>query len=107
MQAWTLPVLVAKQLRERSGYRTCYYCDAELALASSDVVIAPWGEILVRPGLRLPTTDHKIPRSRGGTDALDNLALACLSCNSSKGARTDEEFLPVVLRRIQSTLIVP
>ena len=32
------------------------------------------------------TVDHVIARALGGTDALDNLAAACLSCNSARGA---------------------
>jgi hypothetical protein len=39
------------------------------------------------------TLDHVHPKSRGGDDAFNNLALACRSCNSSKGARTLEEWL--------------
>ena len=38
--------------------------------------------------------EHILPRSAGGTDALDNLALACESCNSYKSDATsamDEE----------------
>ena len=31
------------------------------------------------------TVDHILPRSRGGTDHLDNLQLLCLGCDSSKG----------------------
>jgi len=31
--------------------------------------------------------EHIIPRSRGGLDTIDNLALACRECNLSKGAR--------------------
>jgi hypothetical protein len=30
------------------------------------------------------TTDHLIPRSRGGTSSPDNLVLSCKSCNSSR-----------------------
>ncbi len=33
------------------------------------------------------TIDHVIPRSRGGTDHLDNLQLLCGACNSIKGDR--------------------
>ena len=31
------------------------------------------------------TIDHKIPRSKGGTNAFDNLQTACVKCNTEKG----------------------
>ena len=34
-----------------------------------------------------PTIEHRIPIELGGTNALDNLALAHLSCNARRGAR--------------------
>ena len=37
--------------------------------------------------------DHVIPRSRGGTDHLDNLQLLCSHCNRLKGNRTQEYLL--------------
>lgn len=36
-----------------------------------------------------PTLDHVVPLSRGGSHSGDNLVAACLSCNTSKGARLD------------------
>lgn len=39
------------------------------------------------------TQDHKIPLSRGGSNQLDNIVLACQSCNSKKHTKTTEEFL--------------
>ena len=33
------------------------------------------------------------PRSRGGTDAPDNLQLFCGACNSTKGNRTQDELI--------------
>jgi hypothetical protein len=33
--------------------------------------------------------DHVIPKAKGGTDAEDNLWLACRLCNSYKGTQTD------------------
>lgn len=44
------------------------------------------------PGYRFAQTDHVIPRSRGGTDRFENLVLACLPCNSLKGARLLSEL---------------
>jgi hypothetical protein len=54
----------------RAGYR-CEYCRTpEQAV-----------------GYRLEI-DHIIPRSAGGADTVDNLALACVQCNRAKGSRT-------------------
>lgn len=36
--------------------------------------------------------DHIFPRSRGGVDHPDNLNAACKPCNTSKGAKTLEEW---------------
>ena len=37
------------------------------------------------------TLDHITPRSRGGRSAPENLAAACVACNTRKGSRTPEE----------------
>jgi 5-methylcytosine-specific restriction endonuclease McrA len=39
------------------------------------------------------TRDHRIPLTRGGTDYITNIVPACLTCNASKGKRTDVEFI--------------
>src|SRR5262249_47093096 len=36
--------------------------------------------------------DHVLPRSRGGSDRVSNLALACRACNHAKDDRTAAEF---------------
>jgi len=36
--------------------------------------------------------EHIIPKSRGGTNQISNLTLACNSCNTNKGSRTASEF---------------
>ena len=38
------------------------------------------------------TTEHMLPRSRGGEDVFDNVVRVCKSCNSSKGARALYEW---------------
>lgn len=37
--------------------------------------------------------DHDVPRSRGGSNDLDNFQWLCPPCNSSKGAFTTVEFI--------------
>jgi 5-methylcytosine-specific restriction endonuclease McrA len=37
--------------------------------------------------------DHIVPLARGGSNWPDNLQLLCPSCNTSKGAKTMEEFM--------------
>ena len=37
------------------------------------------------------TIDHVLPKSRGGTSRWENVALACLSCNSKKDDHTPKE----------------
>ena len=37
--------------------------------------------------------DHVFPRSRGGSDTPENLVPACKPCNTSKGAKTVQEWL--------------
>lgn len=39
------------------------------------------------------TLDHVVPRSRGGTNRLKNLVLACATCNHRKGSLTVLEYL--------------
>ena len=39
------------------------------------------------------TIDHIVPKAKGGTDHVENLWLLCGACNSSKGTKTQVEFL--------------
>ena len=41
---------------------------------------------------RPQTTDHKIPKSRGGTNHPDNLVDACYPCNQDKADLTEQEY---------------
>lgn len=41
-----------------------------------------------------PHCDHVFPRSRGGSDEIENLVTACPRCNISKKDRTPEEWKP-------------
>ncbi|RDV84200.1 RNA-guided endonuclease IscB [Ammonifex thiophilus] len=62
---------VRKYLLEKFG-RRCAYCGKE--------------------GVPLEV-DHVVPKSRGGTDRVSNLALACRECNQAKGNKLLQEWL--------------
>ena len=47
--------------------------------------------------------EHIHPRSKGGSDRVSNLAIACVPCNQKKGAQSIEQFLlrkPELLKKI-------
>ncbi|MCA9557199.1 MAG: HNH endonuclease [Myxococcales bacterium] len=51
------------------------------------------------------TLEHIVPRTHGGTDDLDNLALACARCNAQKGYRLDHRRLDdPTLQQVIATL---
>jgi len=54
--------------------------------------------------------DHVHPRSRGGSNRVSNLALACHSCNQAKGNQDVKDFLsgkPDVLKRVLAKIKKP
>lgn len=42
-----------------------------------------------------PSRDHRIPISRGGSNAPENIGICCRRCNEEKGSLTPEEFVAV------------
>jgi hypothetical protein len=84
----------------RVGDRTvlagrCIHCKRKLAI---DLEGNPLGQ---------ETVEHIIPRTHGGTDAIENLAIACSRCNQGKGARLDprrweDETLQRVIAGLQA-----
>ena len=65
----TIPARLRRQVIERAKHR-CEYCRLSQAGQEAEFHI-----------------DHIIPSSSAGPTALDNLALACVSCSLRKGAR--------------------
>ncbi|MEM9861458.1 MAG: HNH endonuclease [Myxococcota bacterium] len=64
---------------ERRGDRLvgqCIHCQRRLSV---DLDPAP----------QVATVEHIEPRTHGGTDAVENLAVACARCNQGKGKRLD------------------
>ena len=39
------------------------------------------------------TVEHVVPRAEGGTNSLENLALACYACNNNRGITSIEDFI--------------
>lgn len=79
---------VREYLLEKFG-RTCAYCDA------SGVPV---------------NIDHVHPKSKGGSNRVSNLTLACIPCNQAKSNQPVEEFLahdPARLARIMRKLKAP
>jgi len=49
--------------------------------------------------------EHLTPKSRGGSNRVDNLGIACNSCNTNKGNKTPEEFgYPDIQKQMKQTL---
>ena len=68
----------------------CVYCLAELYADR----IGP------TPVRRLPMDiEHAVPRTRGGSNKLENCLPACSPCNSRKSVRTVGEYLAAERRR--------
>jgi hypothetical protein len=67
----TISATIREWEREQKLPRECVFCKSAIDL----------------------TTDHLIPRSRGGDDSPDNLVLACKSCNTSRGDKGIFEWL--------------
>ncbi len=58
-----------------------------------DLVIATYGDVCCLCGERgSNTVEHVVPRSRGGSDDIDNLRPAHKSCNSSRQDRDANEW---------------
>jgi hypothetical protein len=71
----SIPAALKQSVRQRDmwkGRLWCAYCSADCTFIHHFA--------------------HIHPVSRGGVNALDNLQIACPTCNTSKGALTDEEF---------------
>jgi 5-methylcytosine-specific restriction endonuclease McrA len=54
--------------------------------------------------------EHVVPKSKGGSDRVSNLTLACHSCNQKKGNLSLKEFLahdPKRLKKIETSLKKP
>lgn len=74
---------VKEYLMQKYGH-TCQYCGGK-----SDDPVLEW--------------EHKIPRSKGGSNSVKNATLACHRCNQEKDARTPQEWLSAIKSKKRKT----
>ncbi len=86
---WAIDI---RGMHERQQGR-CYYCGAKL------FPVGIWPKSTKFEGTRRYQVEHAQPVSRGGTDAPDNLRLACEECNRHKGMLTETEFFAALAAR--------
>ncbi|MEU2614211.1 RNA-guided endonuclease IscB [Micromonospora sp. NPDC007271] len=77
-----------------------------------EYLLAKWGRECAYCGVAgMPLNiDHIVPRSRGGSDRVSNLTLACVPCNQAKDVMSVDVFLadrPAVLARIRRQAQLP
>lgn len=68
---------------ELDGVWRCWYCHIELEdlVTGRGACTSPYPEL-----------EHVVPKSRGGSNDMTNLVVACNSCNLRKGARLLSEL---------------
>lgn len=89
-----------------------YQCGTLLGYEVREYLLEKWSRRCAYCGAEnVPLEiDHIVPRSKGGSDRVSNLALACRGCNVKKGSRPVEEFLsrrPEVLRAVLAQAKAP
>jgi 5-methylcytosine-specific restriction endonuclease McrA len=66
----------------------------QFIFARDDMICQLCGERCSLSSVKLePTVDHIVPRSKGGSDLLDNLQTAHRSCNSRKGTMDNAQAI--------------
>lgn len=71
-----------RELLARLYGKRCHWCGHALALPGRRRQISQAGP---PEGRRWATLDHVFPAGRGGGNQLENLVLACVECNHSRG----------------------
>lgn len=83
------------QLMQNAEISGVEYQQGELAgYEVREYLLEKWGRACVYCGATdVPLeVEHIVPKSRGGSNRVSNLTLACHECNQEKGNRTAEEF---------------
>lgn len=83
----------------RAKYR-CEYCGVRVNLVPHRA--GPrgsqwWMDYTDPRWSRKAEIEHRLPRSRGGQNTTENLALSCFGCNRRKHTTAQHEWAPVIL----------
>lgn len=83
-----------------------------LGFTVKEYLLEKWGRQCAYCGVEhVPLeVEHLHPKSKGGSDRVSNLTLACVKCNQKKGNRPIEDFLakkPDLLKRLQAKAKAP
>jgi 5-methylcytosine-specific restriction endonuclease McrA len=76
---FTISSKMLQRIIDRDGIN-CHYCGMELSFDMSDSI------------MQYRTVDHIQPLAMGGSNHIDNLVLACKSCNSKKHTKHYQEI---------------
>jgi 5-methylcytosine-specific restriction endonuclease McrA len=80
----------ARKAGSATGCRKAYAAFVQWARASTSIPCR-WCNRETTPTYR--HIDHIIPLSKGGSDSVDNLCVACPDCNMAKSSKLPEDFL--------------
>lgn len=82
----------------------CYYCSAEMWLSKPHEFAHKHGLTLAQAGRFKCTAEHLVARCDGGRNGAENIAAACVYCNSQrhrpKVARSPEQHKAYIRKRI-------
>lgn len=96
-KGWPWDKMLHRAIAARDGGWFCAYCQVRLVSSLDDLVKSSYPPdyieaYTVKDGLGWPEADHVHPKSKGGSDDIENRVLACSTCNQRKGSRTIAEW---------------
>lgn len=97
---------IRRELSEAQNHR-CAYCGCEVAELYE--IQKRFGKHIEKPEKhgQLATIDHIIPLSKNGSNAKENLVVACQKCNKFRGSMDALVFFTIINDFLQRTRFKP